>query len=525
VCLLFSFLHPAHETRVREIAREELPECSISLSCEIVPQIREYYRLSTTVINAYLQPILARYIANLDRRLSDTGIGTRQKYIMQSNGGMATFAAAARKAVTTVLSGPAGGVTAGAYACRMAGCQNLITFDMGGTSCDVALIKDGEPSIASRGKIEGRDLALPMMDINTVSAGGGTIAKVDRFGVLQVGPQSAGAIPGPACYGRGGDMPTITDCNLVMGHLSADNFLGGQMRLDLAAARRAVTSKVAEPLAIDPVAAAEGIVRVIEVKMEEAIKAISTMRGHDLRDFMLLAFGGAGPVHAARIARDLGMAGLIVPLYPGVYSAIGLIMSDVKHDYVQSRMQPLSELSPDDVNAMFARLQALAAKELRDDGFAAGEIKIQRALDMRYAGQGYEITMPCDVGALRAGGLDGLRRQFDAQHRAMFGHMAPEEPVEVVSYRVRGLGLVPPVELPRFEPTGATLADARRATRRVRFDGRDVECPVYQRERLDVGLTLPGPAILDQFDCTTVIHAGQTARVDEWKNLIVTQDA
>jgi N-methylhydantoinase A len=525
VCLLFSFLHPAHEERVREIVREELPQCSISLSCDIVPLIREYHRLSTTVINAYLQPILARYIDQLDRRLSTTGIGTRQKYIMQSNGGMATFAAAARKAVTTVLSGPAGGVTAGAYACRMTGFQNLITFDMGGTSCDVALIRDGEPFIASRGKIEGRDLALPMMDINTVSAGGGTIARVDRFGMLQVGPQSAGAKPGPACYGRGGEKPTITDCNLVMGHLSEDNFLGGQMRLDLLRACEAVKTDVAEPLGIDPLEAAEGIVRVIEVKMEEAIKAISTMRGHDLRDFMLLAFGGAGPVHAGRIARDLGMAGLIVPLYPGVYSAIGLIMSDVKHDYVQSKMQPMGELSTDGVNLMFERLEALAAADLRADGFAPAHIKIHRALDMRYAGQGYEITMPCDATALRDGGLDGLRRQFDQQHKSMFGHMAPEQAVEVVSYRVRGLGLVPPVELPRFKPTGATLADALRATRQARFDGRDIECPVYQRERLDVGLTLRGPAILDQFDCTTVIYGGQTARVDEWKNLIVTQEA
>jgi N-methylhydantoinase A len=524
VCLLFSFLHPQHEERVAEIVREELPGCSISLSSEIVPLIREFHRLSTTVINAYLQPILARYIAQLDRRLSEAGIGTRQKYIMQSNGGMATFTAAARKAVTTVLSGPAGGVTAGAYACRMTGLQNLITFDMGGTSCDVALIRDGEPFIASRGKIEGRDLALPMMDINTVSAGGGTIAQVDRFGMLQVGPHSAGAMPGPACYGRGGELPTITDCNLVLGHLSADNFLGGQMRLDLARARAAVTDKVAEPLRMDPLAAAEGIVRVIEVKMAEAIKAISTMRGHDLRDFMLLPFGGAGPVHAARIARDLGMAGLIVPLYPGVYSAIGLVMSDVKHDYVQSKMQPMSELSAEAVNRMFARLEALAAEELRDDGFAPDRIRIERALDMRYAGQGYEITLPCDATVLHSAGLDGLRHQFDQQHRAMFGHMAPEQAVEVVSYRVRGLGLVPPVELPRFKSTGATLADAQRDTRRVRFDGRDVECPVYQRERLDVGLTLRGPAILDQFDCTTVIHAGQSARVDEWKNLIVTQE-
>jgi N-methylhydantoinase A len=525
VCLLFSFLHPAHETRVREIVLEELPDCSVSLSCEVLPQIREYYRLSTTVINAYLQPILARYIAQLDRRLSGAGIATRQKYIMQSNGGMATFAAAARRAVTTVLSGPAGGVTAGALASRTGGWRNIITFDMGGTSCDVALIKDGEPLLSSRGKIEGRDLAVPMLDINTVSAGGGTIAEVDRFGVLQVGPHSAGAVPGPACYGRGGEAPTITDCNLVLGYLGEDNFLGGKMRLDAGKARAAIEGKVGRPLGLGVVEAAEGIVRIIDVKMEEAIKAISTMRGHDLRDFMLLAFGGAGPVHACRIARDLGMAGVIVPLYPGVFSAIGLLMSDVKHDYIQSKLTPLREVTPADVNAMFERLSAQAVEELHRDGFAADRIRVERALDLRYAGQGYELAVPCPAEPLQAANLQQLRAIFDQQHKTMFGHMAPEEPVEIVSYRVRGIGLVPPVDLPRFKPGGTTLADALRETRRVRFDGTDVDCPIYQRERLDVGLTLTGPAVLDQFDCTTVICPGQIARVDEWKNLVVTQAA
>jgi N-methylhydantoinase A len=520
VCLLFSFLHPAHEARVREIVLEEMPRANVSLSSDIVPQIREYHRLSTTVINAYLAPILARYIGELDRRLNEAGIATRQKYIMQSNGGMATFAAAARKAVTTVLSGPAGGVTAGTYACRMTGERNLITFDMGGTSCDVALIKDGEPLVASRGKIEGRDLAVPMLDINTVSAGGGTIARVDRFGVLQVGPQSAGAMPGPACYGHGGEEPTITDCNLALGHLSDDNFLGGEMRLDVARARRAIESHIARPLGLGIAAAAEGIVRIIDVKMEEAIKAASTMRGHDLREFMLLAFGGAGPVHATRIARDLGMAGVIVPRYPGVYSAIGLIMSDVRHDYVQSRLALLAQLTLADIDAMFARLTAQAAAELRDDGFTADAIRLERALDLRYAGQGYEVTMLC--GELAADGISALREKFDAQHQAMFGHCAPGEPVEVVSYRVRGVGVVPPAAMPRFSPAGGTLTDALRETRRVRMDGAEVDCPVYQRERLDVGLALYGPAILDQFDCTTVIYPGQIARVDEWKNLIVT---
>ena len=521
VCLLFSFLHPQHEARVREIVAEEMPGCSISLSSEVLPQIREYYRLSTTVINAYLQPILARYIERLDRRLVEAGIVTRQKYVMQSNGGMATFDGASRRAVTTVLSGPAGGVTAGAYACRMTGFQNLITFDMGGTSCDVALIRDGAPSVTGRGKIDGRDLAVPMMDINTVSAGGGTLARVNRLGVLEVGPQSAGAVPGPACYGRGGTEPTITDCNLVLGYLSPDNFLGGRMKLDAGKARDAV-AHVARPLGLSVEDAAAGIIRIIDVKMEEAIKAISTMRGHDLRDFMLLAFGGAGPLHAGRIARDLGMAGIVVPLYPGVFSAIGLLMSDVKHDYVQSRMTPLAELTPGDVDALFVRLEQQAMADLQSDGFAADRIRIERALDLRYAGQGYEVTMPFGSGAIGTDGLKQLRHAFDAQHRTMFGHSAPEEPVEVVSYRVRGVGLVPPVELPKFKREGTPLANARRETRKARFDGATIDCPVYQREQLDVGVTVAGPAILDQFDCTTVLCPGQVARVDEWKNLIVT---
>jgi N-methylhydantoinase A len=521
ICFLFSFLAPGHEQRAREIVEEEIPGCGVSISSEIVPQIREYYRLSTTVINAYLQPILARYIANLDQRLKDAGVTTRQKYIMQSNGGMATFEATAKKAVATVLSGPAGGITASVYACRTTGFQNLITFDMGGTSCDVALIKDGQPSIANRGKVEGRDVALPMIEINTVSAGGGTLAHVDRFGELIVGPQSAGAQPGPACYGRGGTQPTITDCNLVLGYLSPDNFLGGKMRLNAQASFDAINNAVARPLDMQAQDAAEGVVRIINVKMQEAIKAISTMRGHDLRDFMLLAFGGAGPLHACPIAAELGMAGVIVPLYPGVYSAMGLVMSDVKHDYVRSKLTALSRADEGDVNAVLEELATQARNDLAEEGFTHDKAEIEYALDMRYAGQGYEITLPCNA-PLAPGGLAQLRRAFDEEHRKMFGHTAPQEPVEIISYRVRGIGRVPPVELPKFAPTGALLAGAIREMRIARFNGASVECPVYQRELLDVGAVFSGPAIVDQLDCTSVIPPGQHVRVDEYRNMIIT---
>jgi N-methylhydantoinase A len=297
------------------------------------------------------------------------------------------------------------------------------------------------------------------------------------------------------------------------------------MRLDEAAARTAIETRIARPLAMDATASAEGIIRIIDVKMAEAIKAISTMRGHDLRDFMLIAFGGAGPVHAARIARDLGMAGVIVPLYPGVFSAIGLMMSDVKHDYIRSKMNLIGTLRAGDLDDMFGRLSEQARADLRADGFDDAQIAIERAVDMRYAGQGYEITIPCEAAAGHdSDDLGRLRADFDARHRAMFGHSAPEEPVEIVSYRVRGIGKVPPVAMPRFGRAGTSLTEACRATRRVRFDGKTIDCPVYQRDKLDVGLSFAGPAVLDQLDCTTVICPGQVARVDAWKNLIVTQE-
>jgi N-methylhydantoinase A len=520
VCLLFSFLRPEHEERARAIIAEEIPACAVSLSSDVVPQVREYYRLSTTVINAYLEPILARYIGNLEERLSRSGVTTPQKYIMQSNGGMATFSASAKKAVATVLSGPAGGITASVQTCRATGLNNLITFDMGGTSCDVALIKDGEAAVQNRGKIEGRDISLPMIDINTVSAGGGTLARVDRFGQLEVGPESAGAVPGPTCYGRGGAEPTITDCNLVLGYLSPDNFLGGKMSLDVASACLAIETHVASKLSLSMQDAAEGIVRIINVKMQEAIKAISTMRGHDLRDFQLLAFGGAGPLHACAIAAELGMAGVVVPLHPGVYSAMGLLMSDVKHDYIRSKMAGLANVTANDVGTIFVDLETHATRDLRDEGFQPSQIAIEHALDLRYAGQGYEITIPCDW-PLRNDSIPALRARFDETHKQMFGHGAPDEPVEIVSYRLRGVGRVPPVELPTHKRQGRSLSDALRETRKARFNGTMLDCPVYQRDRLDVGVSFSGPAIVDQLDATTVIPPGQVATVDKFKNILI----
>jgi len=521
VCLLFSFLHPAHEARIAEIIKEEAPEISVSLSSDILPQIREFFRLSTTVINAYLQPILERYVHHLESQLDSAGVTTGKRYIMQSNGGSATFDAAARKAVATVLSGPAGGVTAGVCLARDVKEPNLITFDMGGTSCDVALIESGQASSSNRIEVDGRVIAVPMMDINTVSAGGGTIARADALGQLQVGPDSAGAVPGPACYCKGGVEPTVTDANLALGYLGEGNFLGGRMRLDTGLARKALQEKVAGPLGLSVEAAAEGIVRIINVKMEEAIKAISTMRGFDLRDFTLVAFGGAGPLHAGQMARNLGMRGVIVPLYPGVNSAIGLLQADVRHDYAASRLTLLSAVTPADVAARLKGLAAQARDELRAEGFRPREIALEFALDLRYAGQGYELTVPLASEKVTAKALGEIRDLFDTTHKQLFGHSAPEEPVEAVTYRVTGIGRLPEVKMPTFRKRGLKLKDAYLGTRKAWFDGGADDVPVYQRERLDVGHRIKGAAVIEQLDSTIVLHPGQVAEVDRFHNLLI----
>lgn len=518
VCLLFSFVFPAHEQRVRAVVREMLPGCSVSLSSEVLPQIREYPRLSTTVVNAYLQPILQRYLDSLHASLHAQGITTSQAYVMQSNGGTATFAKAAEKAAATLLSGPAGGVTAGARLSRLCGLNKVITVDMGGTSCDVALIIGGRPDLGYGGAIAGQHVALPSLDIDTVSAGGGTLASVDEHGVLTVGPDSAGSVPGPACYGRGGTRPTVTDANLLLGYLSGESRLGGSLALDEQAARQAMREHVADPLGLDVIDAARGVVDVVNIQMQEAIKGISTARGHDLRDFTLIGFGGAGPVHAAALAEELHMAGVLIPASPGVFSALGLLMADVQHDYVRSRLDSLTRLTAEQVRAEFRSLTEVARADLRGEGFADSQIELDLALDMRYAGQGYEVRVPVSESMI-LDGFDVARKAFDDEHLERFGHSAPSEPVEVVSYRITARGRVPEVRFADAASRGRTLADALAGTRPVRFGDHAVDCPVYARDRLDPGLEFVGPAIVDQDDTTVVILPGQPARVDTWLNL------
>jgi N-methylhydantoinase A len=527
VCFLFSFLNENHEQRVANALREAEPSWWISTSSDLLPQIREYFRLSTTVINAYVSPVLGRYVDELTTELDRLEVAPGRRFTMQSNGGSVPFDRTPDRGVATILSGPAGGVTAAVGIAAAAGIDNVITFDMGGTSCDVALIQHGEPTVSDQSVIEGRHIAVPMLDINTVSAGGGTIAEVDRHGALHVGPRSAGAVPGPAAYGRGGDRATVTDANVVLGYLNPRELLAGDLEVDAAAAERAVAA-VARPLAVSLLRAADGIVRVVNVKMAQAIRAISTERGFDLRDFTLIPFGGAGPLHACQIALDLGIPRVLVPTAPGATSALGLLMSDVKHDFVRSRVSDIEDLDLGVANDLFGEMVGGARKQLTAEGFAEGDTQLRYFLDMRYSGQGYENPVPVAALPLTRESLAASRRDFDAIHAQCHGHAAPDQPAEVVNYRVQAIGMVPPV-------SAATIADADDGAERALAGSRPayfaaageglVDVPVYQRERLRAGDQLAGPAIVEQYDSTTVVCPGQAAAVDRFGNLMVTTPA
>ncbi len=523
VCLLFSFLNSDHELKIKEIIEKEFPEVSLSLSCDILPQIREFYRMSTTVINAYIAPVVGHYLGRLEEKLREIGAVTPKLYIMQSNGGVSTFQTAAKKPVATVLSGPAGGVIASLGISQRAGIKNIITFDMGGTSCDVALIYEGTPIITTQGRINQRPISLPMLDIHTVSAGGGTISRIDAVGGLQVGPDSSGADPGPICYEHGGEEVTITDANLVLGVLNPDKFLGGRLKLSKTKAERLLEEKIARPLGLSPLEAAEGILKIVNVKMEEAIKAVSSQRGYDIRDFTLVAFGGAGPMHAGRIALDLGIPSLLIPFTPGVTSALGLLMSDVKHDYVRSKLAPLKGLDLKEINNLFSQLTAQAKADLHAEGFNDSEMELHAFLDLRYAGQGYELTVPSPMPPLKAADLELMRQRFDRQHEQAHGHKAESEPVELVSLRLVSVGLVPQAKLSPVMPTGRKLDAARTGERKI-FFGREhglLNCQIYSRDLLEPDHRIVGPAVIEQMDTTTVIHPEQEATVDSYRNLIV----
>jgi N-methylhydantoinase A len=532
VCYLFAFMNPAHEERTGAIIREIFPDAHISLSSEVLSRVREWPRMSATLLNAYLAPVLVTYIADLETRLNASGVTTQQRFLMQSNGGVMPFAAAVtgHKTVHSLLSGPAAGARASAYLPREDGGasgRGIVTLDMGGTSCDIAFIEDGAPLEVTEGTVARRQLDVPALDLTTISAGGGSIVWIDRAGFLSVGPQSAGADPGPVCYGRGGDNPTVTDADIVCGLLNPDYFLGGTQKLDAAAARAALETKIATPMKMTLAEAAAGIRRIVDMRMADEVRVFAARRGVDLSEFALLPFGGAGAVHAAAVAEELGMRRIVVPARPGAFSALGLLCTDVLHDYIRSELGALDRLDPAHAEQLFRDIEAKAASELAEEGLDPSAASFERDLDMRYAGQGYELRVSLSglwQNALDGQALKAVRERFDEVHAKIHGHAAKEKSVEVVSYRLRVRVAVPKYQ-PQALPAGAASSPppaSIKGTRRVSFDaGKALDTVIYDRDKLPVGVTFAGPAIVEQFDATTVVPRGWYAFVDRHGNLIL----
>ncbi len=557
VCFLFSFLHPDHEQLVRQsILRLRSGQASnlqspdpnapqkhplfISLSSDILPEYREYERTSTTVINAYVAPLMARYLDRLALRLGD-----RRLRMMQSNGGAISASTAAAQAARTVLSGPAGGVVGAFDAARrvpppplpglaatpppapgvgaqgwgggQGGGGGWIPFDMGGTSTDVALC-DGALPTTTEGEIAGLPLRLPILDIHTVGAGGGSIARIDAGGALVVGPASAGADPGPACYGRGGGRPTVTDANLVLGRLDPRHFLGGQMHLDVEAAHRAISTLVSDSgqspnssLVTRHSSLAWGIIRVANAAMERAIRKISVERGHDPRRFTLVAFGGAGPLHACELAGSLGIPRVLVPPSPGVLSALGMATADTVKDYSRAVLRKADDIAEDEFDRLFAEMESRGRADLLGEGIDAKDIVLRRALDLRYVGQSYEITVEAQK--------PGFLSAFHQLHAARYGHSHPDWTVEIVAARVKAIGKTRRVETVEEDLGSEDASAARVGEKPVWFEDGPSDTRLYDRDWLRPGHLIRGPAIIFQFDTTIVIPPGWVARVDRLRNL------
>ncbi|MGB6874831.1 MAG: hydantoinase/oxoprolinase family protein [Candidatus Acidiferrales bacterium] len=512
VCLLFSFANSDHERQIT--GRLRAAGFSVSASHEIFPEFREYERTATTVENAYLLPVMSRYLDEIDalasRRAKPRSSGKSRVRVMQSSGGIISAATASREPVRTILSGPAGGVLGAQYVAELAGFSRVITFDMGGTSTDVALI-DGSLRTTNESEVAGLPVSVPMLDIHTVGAGGGSLARFDRGGALRVGPESAGADPGPICYGRG-SRPTVTDAHLVLGRVVPEGLLGGEFRLDLARARTWVARSRGPMKTVE--AFAQGILDVVETGMEKAIRVISIERGYDPRDYTLVAFGGAGGLHACGLAAALEIPRVLIPKFPGGLSALGILRADVVKDSsrtillaVESRQTAKGVLQKE-----FAAMERLAVMDMRREGFGQRQVRIERLVDMRYIGQAYELTVSANGDFIAS---------FHRAHEKRYGYSDAKRPVEIVNVRTRAVGLTSKPALPKVPAGGANASASFTDERRVFFGGRPVKTRIYDRSRLRAGNRLRGPAIVVEYSATIVVLSGWRARVDAYGNLVM----
>ena len=525
VCFLHSYANPANERAAKAVLEKLWPNRYIVLSSEVMPEYREFERTSTAVVNGYVQPVIARYLNHLEERLRERGYG-RDVLIIQSNGGLMSIPTAGRLAVNTVLSGPAAGVIATAYIANAAGFPNAISCDMGGTSLDISLIAGGQPSLTSDTKVDfGVPIRTPMIAIHTIGAGGGSIAWLDSGGFLQIGPESAGAFPGPVCYRKGGTRPTVTDANVVLGRINPRRSISGDL-LDVEAARAAIAQEIGQPTGLSVEEAANAIIEVANVKMAGAIRLISIERGHDPRDFALVPFGGAGPLHAAALLKQVGIARALVPYYPGIVSAIGCIIADARYDLVRTVNRRLTDLDLSDIQSWLDQSASTTEQQLHAEGINISEVERVYEADMAYEGQVHTIRTPL---TLAAGQLeaDRILTDFEAAYRHEYGRVLENIPARLVTLRLAVIGRRPRLDLHTFIAPAAraarSVADALKEQRPVYFDDRFHPTPIYDRAALPLGATFDGPAIVEQGDTTTVVEPGMTVAVDEFGNLLISQ--
>ena len=527
ILLLHCYVNPQHEIAVRDIVRARLPDAFVTASHELSQEYREFERCSTTVANAYIGPRVSRYVAGIDQHLKHAGFGGAF-LVVQSTGGLYGAQQAQAQCVRMLESGPAAGVIGAQALCRALGLADAVAFDMGGTTAKAGVIHGGEVLTATTALVGGYHQALPvqipLVDVFEVGTGGGSIAEVDASGALRVGPRSAGAEPGPACYGRGGSLPTVTDANLLLGRLGVDRFLGGEMRLDLQAAEAAIRTHVADKLGLDPVQAAEGILRIAATKMSYAVKGVSTERGLDAAAFALIAYGGAGPLHAAAIGHEIGMGRLIIPRAPGHFCAFGMLHADLRYDFVRTWLRQLDDVAFEDIEEIYRALVAQGHRALSESGLGAAKIAITHAADMRYIGQEHAVTVELPAALLAARDRAALKRQFDAVHAVRYGTCAPEEGAEIVSLRAAIAGVMDkpplePIEAGAAEPVHAALRE-HRAVFYAQLGGA-VATPVYARDALLAGNRIAGPALVEEHASTTVVLPGDRLEVDRLGNLVI----
>lgn len=519
ISLLYAFENADHERRVRKILKNTGIDTSVSLSSDVLPEIREYERTLATTMNAALKPVMDRYIGNLETEIGGLGIDT-DLGIMQSNGGLIRASVARDRPVRTLLSGPAAGVQGATAIAERCGVSDLITMDMGGTSCDVSLVEDSTPVVSTDVEVGEYPVGVPMIDVHTIGSGGGSIAWLDAGDALRVGPRSAGADPGPICYGRGGTEPTITDAQLVLGRLSPEKFLSDELDVDVEEVRRSIEEKLADPLGQSVEETAQGIIDVANANLQRALRVVSVERGHDPREFGLVAFGGAGPLHAPTLARELDIPQVLIPRTAGVLSALGLLVSDVLYDYSTSRVRRLDEIDADELEETFREFEQEGQNQLADEGFTSEERRFERTLDLRYVGQAFELSTPVPEGTLDEASIEMVEERFHDRHEQRYGHAYRDEPIELVTIRLRSRGIVDTPAL-GIKDSGGTAEDALRETRAVVFAGESHETRIYDGSRLSVGATFEGPAVVEGTESTTVVPPEQRVSVDEYGTLLV----